>query len=114
MRNLCWIVTARILRKDPHAKIVITGDFNAYGLPLVVKALKGTDLEPVIPLEEPTHNRGAIKMTFSQIWRQQAPRLSRPALVCLITKPFFRKLTYRKEEQKQVLYNAEEFFPGKK
>ena len=53
-------MTARILRKDPHAKIVITGDFNAYGLPLVVKALKGTDLEPVIPLDEPMHNRGAI------------------------------------------------------
>ena len=58
VRNLCWIVTARILRKDPHAKIVITGDFNAYGLPLVIKALRGTDLEPVIPLDEPTHNRG--------------------------------------------------------
>ena len=53
-------MTARILRKEPRAKIVITGDFNAYGLPLVVKALKGTDLEPVIPLDEPMHNRGAI------------------------------------------------------
>ena len=46
------------MKKDEHAKIIITGDFNTEGLPLIQKALKGTNIEPIFPLEEPTHERG--------------------------------------------------------
>ena len=58
VKNLRWIISARILKKDPEANIVLSGDFNSDGLPLTVKAIKGTTFQPVIPLDEPTHTRG--------------------------------------------------------
>lgn len=110
VRNLRWIVSARILKKDPEAKVVISGDFNVDGLPYVIKALKGTDIVSVIPQEESTHSRGGhldniftnLQVTDTQILDFDASLSDHKAISC--------KLTYRKEEQKQVFANQKTFY----